>query len=336
MDNVDNSSLNIDTSAESNNAFTDAQARLHKLTLELKKVIVGQDKVIEQTILCLLAAGHALVEGVPGLGKTLLVRSLSQAMGGKFNRIQFTPDLMPSDVSGHAMFNKQSDDFVIRKGPVFCNLLLADEINRAPAKTQSSLLEAMQEQQVTVEGQSLSLPSPFMVMATQNPLEHEGTYPLPEAQLDRFLLHIWVEYPSAEEEIELSKRLSGNIGDQLDVSAIEQVLTMEQVHDLQMLLTKMEVDQSIHEYAVRLVRATRDWHGIEVGAGPRGSLALLRVAKAYALMQGRNFVLPDDIKVMAISVLRHRIRLTAELEIEGINASQVINELLQNVEAPRV
>ena len=336
MDNVDNSSLNIDTSAESNNAFTDAQARLHKLTLELKKVIVGQDKVIEQTILCLLAAGHALVEGVPGLGKTLLVRSLSQAMGGKFNRIQFTPDLMPSDVSGHAMFNKQSDDFVIRKGPVFCNLLLADEINRAPAKTQSSLLEAMQEQQVTVEGQSLSLPSPFMVMATQNPLEHEGTYPLPEAQLDRFLLHIWVEYPSAEEEIELSQRLSGNIGDQLDVSAIEQVLTMEQVHDLQMLLTKMEVDQSIHEYAVRLVRATRDWHGIEVGAGPRGSLALLRVAKAYALMQGRNFVLPDDIKVMAISVLRHRIRLTAELEIEGINASQVINELLQNVEAPRV
>jgi len=333
---------NLDISVESNieslesNAFTDAQVSIQKLTLELKKVMVGQDSVIEQTILCLLAAGHALVEGVPGLGKTLLVRSLSQAMGGKFNRIQFTPDLMPSDVSGHAMFNKQSDDFVIRKGPVFCNLLLADEINRAPAKTQSSLLEAMQEQQVTVEGQSLKLPSPFMVMATQNPLEHEGTYPLPEAQLDRFLLHIWVEYPSMEDEIELSKRLSGNIGDQLDVSAIKPVLSLQQVHDLQQLLTKMEVDQSIHEYAVRLVRATRDWHGIEVGAGPRGSLALLRVAKAHALMQGRHFVLPDDIKAMAVSVLRHRIRLTAELEIEGINASQVINELLQNVEAPRV
>ena len=336
MDTVDNSTLTIEPNTETNPAFSEAQKSIHKLTLELKKVMVGQDSVIEQTILCLLAAGHALVEGVPGLGKTLLVRSLSQAMGGKFNRIQFTPDLMPSDVSGHAMFNKQSDDFVIRKGPVFCNLLLADEINRAPAKTQSSLLEAMQEQQVTVEGQSLSLPSPFMVMATQNPLEHEGTYPLPEAQLDRFLLHIWVDYPTAEEEIELSKRLSSNIGDQLDVSAIKQVLTMEQVHDLQMLLTQMEVDQSIHEYAVRLVRATRDWHGIEVGAGPRGSLALLRVAKAHALMQGHNFVLPDDIKAMAVSVLRHRIRLTAELEIEGIDASQVINELLQKVEAPRV
>jgi len=324
MDNVESS------------AFSDAQLSIQQLTNELKKVMVGQDSVIEQTILCLLAAGHALVEGVPGLGKTLLVRSLSQAMGGKFNRIQFTPDLMPSDVSGHAMFNKQSDNFVIRKGPVFCNLLLADEINRAPAKTQSSLLEAMQEQQVTVEGQSLQLPSPFMVMATQNPLEHEGTYPLPEAQLDRFLLHIWVDYPSVEEEIELSKRLSNTVGDQLDVSAIQPVMSLEKVQELQLLLTKMEVDQSIHEYAVRLVRATRDWHGIEVGAGPRGSLALLRVAKAHALMQGRAFVLPDDIKSMAVSVLRHRIRLTAELEIEGIGASQVINELLQNVEAPRV
>ncbi len=324
MDNIDNS------------RFIEAQLSIQALGQELKKVMVGQDHVIEQTILCLLAAGHALVEGVPGLGKTLLVRSLSQALGGKFNRIQFTPDLMPSDVSGHAMYNKQSDDFVIRKGPVFCNLLLADEINRAPAKTQSALLEAMQEQQVSVEGQSLPLPSPFMVMATQNPLEHEGTYALPEAQLDRFLLHIWVDYPSLEEEVALSTLLSSKVGDQLDVSAINPVWSLKKVNELQALLTEMEVDQSIHEYAVRLVRATRDWHGIEVGAGPRGSLALVRVAKAYALMNGRHFVLPEDIKIMAVSVLRHRIRLNAELEIEGIDASQVITELLQNVEAPRV
>lgn len=322
---------------ESINAeFTVARNIILAMKKELAKVIVGQDDVIDQTLLCFIAAGHALVEGVPGLGKTLLVRSLAQAVSGKFNRIQFTPDLMPSDVSGHAMFNKQSENFVIRRGPVFCNLLLADEINRAPAKTQSALLEAMQENQVTVEGQSLSLPTPFMVMATQNPLEHEGTYPLPEAQLDRFLMHIWVDYPSEDEEIALSKRLSGHVGDTLDVSQINPVIDLEKVSKLQSLLAQMEIDEAIHNYAVRVVRATRDWHGIQVGAGPRGSLSVLRVAKAYALMQGRSFVIPDDIKVMAVPVLRHRIRLTAELEIEGISPAQVIEELLQTVEAPRL
>ena len=319
-----------------NNEYINAKNKIDSLKYELKKVVVGQEEVINQSIICLLAAGHALVEGVPGLGKTLLVRSLAKALSGKFNRIQFTPDLMPSDVSGHAMYNKQSDNFVIRKGPVFCNLLLADEINRAPAKTQSALLEAMQEHQVTVEGQSLELPAPFMVMATQNPLEHEGTYPLPEAQLDRFLMHIWIDYPTFEEEVLLSQRLSQNVGDQLNVTEVQPVLSLEDVTALQTLLSSMQVDNSIHDYAVRLVRATRDWHGIQVGAGPRGSLALLRAAKAFALMTGRSFVMPDDIKSLATSVLRHRIRLTAELEIEGVSPSQVISDLVQSVDAPRV
>ena len=315
--------------------YIQAKQLIDSLKNEIKKAVVGQESVIDQTIICLLASGHALVEGVPGLGKTLLVRSLSQAIGGHFNRIQFTPDLMPSDVAGHAMFDKQRDRFIIRRGPVFCNFLLADEINRAPAKTQSALLEAMQEHQVTIEGETLSLPSPFMVMATQNPLEHEGTYPLPEAQLDRFLLHIWIDYPNESEEIQLSQRLSKHTGDQLNTSAISPVVSLKEIQNLHTLLSQMEVDGSIHEYAVRLVRATRDWHGIEIGAGPRGSLSLLRAAKAHALMQGRHFVIPDDIKEMAPSVLRHRIRLSAELEIDSISPSQVIAELIQSVEAPR-
>ena len=316
--------------------FAEAKNKIDQLKNEIKKVIVGQEAVVDQALICLLAAGHALVEGVPGLGKTLLVRSLSKALSGSFQRVQFTPDLMPSDVSGHAMFNKQSENFVIRRGPVFCNFLLADEINRAPAKTQSSLLEAMQEHQVTIEGKSLELPSPFMVMATQNPLEHEGTYPLPEAQLDRFLLHIWIDYPTEQDEILLSQKLSSNTGDQLNVEDITAVMTMSDVAELHALLATMDVDPALHEYTVKLVRATRNWHGIDVGAGPRGSLALLRAAKAHALMQGRGYVIPDDVKTMATSVLRHRIRLSAELEIEGVSPGQVIQDLVQSVEAPRV
>lgn len=316
--------------------FAQAKIKIDQLKTEISKVIVGQDQVIEHIIICMLAAGHALVEGVPGLGKTLLVRSLSEALDGQFSRIQFTPDLMPTDIAGHAMFNRQQEDFVIRQGPVFSNFLLADEINRAPAKTQSALLEAMQEHQVTIEGQSLKLPSPYMVMATQNPLEHEGTYPLPEAQLDRFLMHIWIDYPNEEEEILLSQRMVSNTGDQLDTQQVSSVMSLQEIEDLQTLLANMEVDDSIHQYSVRLVRATRHWHGIDVGAGPRGSLALIRAAKAHALMQGRFYVIPDDIKSLAIPVLRHRIRLSAELEIEGIKPSQVIAELIQSIEAPRV
>ena len=316
--------------------YQQAADKIQQLKSEIKKVIVGQDEVVEQVLICMLSAGHALIEGVPGLGKTLLVRTIAESLQGKFGRIQFTPDLMPTDVTGHAMFNKQQENFVIRKGPVFCNFLLADEINRAPAKTQSALLEAMQEGQVTIEGSSMALPSPYMVLATQNPLEHEGTYPLPEAQLDRFLMHIWIDYPDEQQEIELSKRMSSLTGDKLNTDSIQGILQLQDIADIHQLLAQMEVDHSIHDYAVRLVRATRSWHGIDVGAGPRGSLALIRAAKALALINGRGYVLPDDIKQLAAPVLRHRIRLSAELEIEGIGANQVITELTQSVEAPRI
>jgi MoxR-like ATPase len=262
---------------------------------------------------------------------------MAAAVGGQFNRVQFTPDLMPGDISGHIMFDMKRDSFRVRKGPVFCNFLLADEINRAPAKTQSALLEAMQEQQVTIEGQSFPLTAPFMVLATQNPIEQEGTYPLPEAQLDRFLLKVYINYPSAEEEHQMVRQVTDNsVGDQLDTSAVRSVLQTDEIMALQQAVAKLRVDEQIVAYAVRIVRTARDWSGIENGAGPRGSIALLRTARAEALLQGREFVTPDDIKAVAPAVLRHRLRLSAELEIEGYQADDVLSDILANVEAPRV
>lgn len=310
--------------------------RLSDLELEIKRVIIGQNRVIHEIIVALLSGGHALVEGVPGLGKTLLVRALAAAVGGKFNRIQFTPDLMPSDVSGHFMFDMKSESFQVRKGPVFCNFLLADEINRAPAKTQSALLEAMQENQVTIEGETFSLKPPFMVLATQNPIEHEGTYPLPEAQLDRFLLKIFIDYPSQEEEEKMVQEVTLNkVGDRLDTTEVSEIITVEEVLQMQKVTANIQVDAQINAYAVRLVRTAREWNGIEYGAGPRGSISLLRAARAEAILQGREFVIPDDIKTIAPAVLRHRLRLNTELEIEGYTADDVLKDILSNVDAPR-
>jgi MoxR-like ATPase len=311
--------------------------KVRELENEIKRAVIGQQQVVREVVIGLLAAGHVLVEGVPGLGKTLLVRSMAAAVGGQFNRVQFTPDLMPGDISGHIMFDMKRDSFRVRKGPVFCNFLLADEINRAPAKTQSALLEAMQEQQVTIEGQSFPLTAPFMVLATQNPIEQEGTYPLPEAQLDRFLLKVYINYPSAEEEHQMVRQVTDNsVGDQLDTSAVRSVLQTDEIMALQQAVAKLRVDEQIVAYAVRIVRTARDWSGIENGAGPRGSIALLRTARAEALLQGREFVTPDDIKAVAPAVLRHRLRLSAELEIEGYQADDVLSDILANVEAPRV
>ncbi len=304
---------------------------------EIKRAVIGQQQVIREVVIALLAAGHVLVEGVPGLGKTLLVRSLAAAVGGQFNRVQFTPDLMPSDISGHIMFDMQRESFRVRKGPVFCNFLLADEINRAPAKTQSALLEAMQEQQVTIEGQSFALAAPFMVLATQNPIEQEGTYPLPEAQLDRFLLKVYIAYPSDADEQQLVRQVTeNNVGDQLDTSAVRRLLQPGDVLQLQQAVAGLGVDEQIVAYAVRIVRTARDWNGIEIGAGPRGSIALLRTARAEALLQGREFVTPDDVKAVAPAVLRHRVRLSAELEIEGYRPDDVLADILANVDAPRI
>ncbi|MEH6578179.1 MAG: MoxR family ATPase [Amphritea sp.] len=311
--------------------------KVGQLEQEIGRAVIGQRQVVRDVTIALLAGGHVLVEGVPGLGKTLLVLSLAEAVGGTFNRVQFTPDLMPSDISGHIMFDRKSDSFRVRKGPVFCNFLLADEINRAPAKTQSALLEVMQEQQVTIEGQSFELKLPFLVLATQNPIEQEGTYPLPQAQLDRFLLKVFIDYPSEEEEQQMVMQITDDaVGDKLNISAVNEVLQPNEIISLQRYTAQLEVDEEIVAYAVRIVRATRDWSGIENGSGPRGSLALLRAARANAVLEGRSFVTPDDIKGVARPVLRHRLKLTVDLEIEGYQPDDVLNDILQNVEAPRV
>jgi len=303
---------------------------------ELHKAVIGQDEVIDGVLTALIAGGHVLIEGVPGLGKTLLVRALARCFGGEFSRIQFTPDLMPSDVTGHAVYDMQSEQFKLRKGPVFTNLLLADENNRAPAKTQAALLEVMQERQVTLEGRALAVPQPFMVMATQNPIEQEGTYPLPEAELDRFMLMLRMDYPQADEELELVRQVSRSArADMLDVSALRQLVQARDVQALQKIASELPLDEQVLDYAVRLVRSTRSWPGLALGAGPRASIALVRGGRARALLRGGEFVTPDDIKDCARAVLRHRVRLSAELDIEGLSVDQVLHQLLDQVPAPR-
>ncbi|HVI57802.1 MAG TPA: MoxR family ATPase [Luteimonas sp.] len=297
---------------------------------------IGQAEVLDQVLVALLAGGHVLVEGVPGLGKTLLVRALAQALGCGFARVQFTPDLMPSDVSGHAVYDPKTESFVVRRGPVFTHLLLADEINRAPAKTQSALLEVMQEQQVTIEGTSFPLPPPFMALATQNPVEQEGTYPLPEAQLDRFLLKVLIDYPSQKDEARMVAAVSqGRTAADFDLSQVPQVSSAAEVVAMQHGTAQVTVDDAVVQYAVRIAAATRKWPGIALGAGPRGSLALVRAARAQAVLMGRDFVTPDDIRDIAKPALRHRIALAPELQIEGQDTDQVLHALLAKVEAPR-
>jgi MoxR-like ATPase len=313
-----------------------ASVQLQRVEAMIGRALIGQRAVIREVLVALAAAGHVLVEGLPGTGKTLLVRCLARAVGGDFSRIQFTPDLMPSDVTGHAMFDMQAESFSIRRGPIFCNLLLGDEINRAPAKTQSAMLEAMQEQQVTIEGTALPLERPFLVLATQNPIEQEGTYPLPQAQLDRFLLKVFIDYPEAGDELAVVRQVtSGHVGDELDVSRVEQVMGPADVRELQATTASLGVDDSVLDYAVRIVRATRDWQGIETGAGPRASVALVRAARAHGLLSGNGFVTPQDVKSTAPAVLRHRLKLNADLEIEGYRPDEVLAELLANVAAPR-
>ena len=316
---------------------SDLTDMVRRLEANVGSVVIGQERVVREVLVTLLAGGHALVEGVPGLGKTLLVRSLAASVNAAFRRIQFTPDLMPSDISGHELFELKTNTFKVRKGPVFTNFLLADEINRAPAKTQSALLEVMQEQQVTIEGRSYKLPGPFLVLATQNPIEQEGTYALPQAQLDRFLLKIFINYPDAGPEEAIVRSVTENaVGEKINVSHVEPVLDSEDILLLQKLAASLETDAAIISYAVRLVRASRDWNGIEIGASPRGSIALLRAARGNALLDGHSFVTPDDVKTVAPAVLRHRINLSTDLEIEGYVPDDVLNDILEKVEAPRL
>ncbi|HEX8956045.1 MAG TPA: MoxR family ATPase [Burkholderiaceae bacterium] len=331
-------SANVDATSSSIPADRLQQAFdiVTRMRQEIQRALVGQEYVVEQVLACCLAGGHVLIEGVPGLGKTLLVKAMAKTFSGDFSRIQFTPDLMPADVMGHAVFDMRNQSFSVRKGPVFTHLLLADEINRAPAKTQSSLLEVMQERQVTIEGESHQLAAPFMVLATQNPLENEGTYPLPEAQLDRFLIKVRIDYPSETEEQELVRQVTTNrIGDSLDVGAVNTLVKPETVVVLQQIVSKIRVDDAVSNYAVRLVRATRDWPGIAIGAGPRGSIALLRVARAMALLAGRDFVIPDDIKAAALPVLRHRVAISPESELDGLTSDDLLKGLIEQSAAPR-
>ena len=314
-----------------------ASQMLQALRAELQKAVVGQREVIDDVLTALVAGGHVLVEGVPGLGKTLLVRALAKCFGGEFARIQFTPDLMPSDVTGHAVYDLASEQFKLRKGPAFTNLLLADEINRAPAKTQAALLEVMQERQITLEGRALPVPQPFLVLATQNPIEQEGTYPLPEAELDRFMLKLRMDYPQADEELSLVRQVTRSArADMLEVAPLRTLLQAKDVLALQKIASELPIDDQVLDYAVRLARATRSWPGLAMGAGPRASIALVRGARARALLRGGDFVLPDDIKSCALAVLRHRVRLAPELDIEGLSVDQVLQQLLDQVPAPRL
>ncbi|MFY8131351.1 MAG: AAA family ATPase [Burkholderiaceae bacterium] len=310
---------------------------IQHMRAQIARAFMGQNEVVDQVLAALLAAGHVLIEGVPGLGKTLLVQAMAKSVDAKFSRIQFTPDLMPADVTGHTLYDPASGQFQTRRGPVFSHFVLADEINRAPAKTQSALLEVMQEAQVTIEGNSYALDTPFMVLATQNPIEQEGTYPLPEAQLDRFLLKILIDYPQEAEEKAIVQGVTlGRLGDRLDVQALQTLMTPATLTKLQAATAAIRVDEAVLDYALRLVRATRQTPGIAVGAGTRGVISLVRSARALALMNGRDFITPDDVKQMALPVLRHRIMAAPESAIDGVSVEGLVRGLLDRLPAPRL
>jgi len=309
---------------------------LEEINIELKKVIVEQDELIEHSLISLISGGHVLLEGVPGLAKTLMVRAIAKTISLDFKRIQFTPDLMPSDITGTKIFNMQTSEFELKKGPIFTNFLLADEINRTPPKTQAGLLEAMSEGTVSIDGEMIKLPPLYMVFATQNPLEYEGTYPLPEALVDRFLMKILIDYPSSAGEKELLKRHNEGFSSiDLDKSDLQIVCTANDILRCREEAEKVQVDDALLEYIVSIVRETRNNPIIDIGSSPRGAIALLKCAKACAIYYGREYVIPEDIKKMALPTLRHRIILKPEMELEGIKADQVITDILSSVKVPR-
>jgi MoxR-like ATPase len=307
---------------------------IQQMREQIRSVIIGQDLVIEQVLAALLAGGHVLLEGKPGLGKTHLVTTLAKTFGGVSARIQFTPDLMPSDITGFRLFDMKSQTFQLRQGPVFTNLLLADEINRAPAKTQSALLEVMQEQQVTIDGETLRLTPPFMTLATQNPVEHEGTYPLPEAQLDRFIMKVLIDYPTPQAECEIVTRAAAETAGETD-RRVAVVCGPQEIVAAQQATAAVQVVPEVVGYAVALAQATRESRSVSLGAGTRAAISLVKIGKAFAALEGRGFVTPDDIKRAALPVLRHRVQLTPEIAISGQDIDDVLTAIIASVAAPR-
>ena len=306
-------------------------SRAHQILDEIERAVVGKREALELALAALLADGHVLLDDLPGLAKTLIARSFATVTGTRFTRIQFTPDLMPSDVTGASIFNQRTGDFEFRPGPVFTHVLLADEINRAPPKTQAALLEAMQERQVTTEERTRPLERPFLVLATQNPIEYEGTYPLPEAQLDRFLIRMRVGYPSADAEWQILERRLGRTEDEAQLTA---VVGREELLAMQRAIENVHVAESVGRYIVALVAATRTSPSVEVGASPRGTLALMKLARVGAALDGRDFVVPDDVKAVAASALAHRLVLRPELWVQRVQAEEIVAECLQAVPVP--
>jgi MoxR-like ATPase len=298
-------------------------------------VLVGMDEPFQQFVIALFSRGHVLVEGVPGTGKTLTAKTLARLVGGEYRRIQFTPDIMPSDVVGTSVFDLSTNSFHVRTGPIFAQVVLVDEINRAPAKTQAALLEAMEERQVTIEGQTFALPAPFLVLATQNPVEYEGTYPLPEAQLDRFQFKVLVDYRSAEEENEVLRRHRMGDDPHLRAEQLRPVISVDEVLSLRREAEQVRVDDAVVEYITAIGRASRRSADLALGASPRASVSVLRGAQVLALMEGRDFVIPDDVKALVPPAYRHRIVLKPEAEIQGVTADDAVTRLLAGIEVPR-
>jgi MoxR-like ATPase len=310
------------------------QEKVDAIRKEMAKVIVGQEKMIEMLMVALLADGHVLLEGVPGIAKTLTAKMLSRIISTKFSRIQFTPDLMPSDVTGTSVFNSGNSKFEFNAGPVFSNIVLIDEINRAPAKTQSALFEVMEEKQVTVDGKTYPMDAPFLIFATQNPLEHEGTYRLPEAQLDRFLFKIVVDYPSLSDEFLILKYNDLRKGGK-EMDGVVPVIEAQQLVDFQKIIQQVHVEDQLLQYIAEIVNKTRNHPSLYLGASPRASINILKAGKAFAAIQGRDFVIPEDLKAVMVPVLIHRIYLTPEKEMEGISEVQIISEIINSVSVPR-
>ena len=322
------------TTADAPTADDSARAAVGRVRDEIGKAVVGQDAAITGLLIALLARGHVLVEGVPGVAKTLLVRAFSRALGLETKRVQFTPDLMPGDVSGSLIYDARSGEFEFREGPVFTHILLADEINRTPPKTQAALLEAMEERQVSTDGVTRPLPDPFLVAATQNPIEHEGTYRLPEAQLDRFLFKVVVDYPSEAEEVEMLTRFQA-FGGVLDEDRVSAVVDADALRAAQAAVRTVRVEEPVLRYAAAIVAATRRHPALTLGGSPRATLALVRGGKAVAAMSGRDFATPDDLRTIVAPALRHRILLTAEREIEGVRPETVLKRIVEEIEVPR-